>query len=133
MATDSVRGIEALRWALLLEAAAGVALAVILSLVATGIRDLNPDDIGADAGVRFAAAGAVLLAVALAIVARGVRRRRSWSWTAAAMVQVLIAIGTAAAVFIADWHPAYLVGSGVAAALLVLLSMPDVRRALGQA
>ena len=133
MATDSVRGIEALRWALLLEAAAGVALAVILSLVATGIRDLNPDDIGADAGVRFAAAGAVLLAVALAIVARGVRRRRSWSWTAAAMVQVLIAIGTAAAVFIADWHPAYLVGSGAAAALLVLLSMPDVRRALGQA
>ncbi len=132
MATDGVRSVEALRWALLLEAAAGVALAVILSLVATGIRNLNPDDIGADAGVRFAAAGAFLLTVALAIVARGVRRRRSWSWTAAAMVQVLVAIGTAAAVLIADWHPAYLIGLGVAAALLVLLSMPAVRRALGQ-
>lgn len=132
MATDTARPLEALRWALLLEAAAGVASAVILSLAAAGIRDLNPDDIGADAGVRFAAGGAFLLALALAIVARGVRRRRSWSWPAAAMVQIVVAIGTAAAVLIADWHPGYLVGFGMAAGLLVLLSMPAVRRALGQ-
>ena len=126
------RTVQALRWALLIEAAVCVALAVVLSLVATGIRDLSPDDIGADTGVRFAAAGAFLLAVALAIVARGVRRRRSWSWTAAAIAQVVLAVGTAIAVLVADWHPAYLAAVAAAGVLLVLLSARRVRGALGQ-
>lgn len=130
--TPRASAVDGLRVLLLAEAAGGVALAILLSLVATGMRDLAPDDIGADTGVRFAAAGAFLLGMAAAIAARGVRRRRSWSWTLAAFIQLVLAIGTGVVVLLADWHAAYLTGFLVAAAVLLILSSAPVRRALGQ-
>ena len=121
-----------LRAMLLLEAALGAVLAIVLSSVAGGIRDLAPDDIGADAGVRFVAAGAFVLAVLAALAARGVRRRLSWSWTLAALIQLVLAIGTGIAVLVAEWHPAYLAGFLLAASVMLALSSASVRRSLGQ-
>lgn len=127
-----VSAVDGLRVLLLAEAAGGVALAILLSLVATGMRDLAPDDIGADTGVRFVAAGTFLLGMAAAVAARGVRRRRRWSWTLAAFVQLVLGIGTGIVVLVADWHAAYLAGFLVAGAVLLVLSSAPVRRALGQ-
>ena len=121
-----------LRAMLLLEAALGVGLAVVLSSVAGGVRDLSPDDIGADAGIRFVAAGAFVLAALAAFAARGVRRRLGWSWTLAALIQLLLALGTGIAVLVADWHPAYLVLFLLATLVMITLSSASVRRSLGQ-
>lgn len=121
-----------LRGLMLLEAVLGVALAIVLSSVAAGVRDLDSADIGADVGVRFAAAAGFVFAILAAIAARGTRRRRPWAWTLSAFLQLALAIGTAVAVLIADWHPAYLVGFLLAAVVMLVLSMASVRRALGQ-
>jgi peptidoglycan/LPS O-acetylase OafA/YrhL len=124
--------LDLLRAVLLAQAAGGVVIAILLSLVATGLRDLSPDDVGADTGVRFVAAGAFVVGIAAAIAARGVRRRRAWSWMLAVLVQLALAFGTAAAVLLADWHPGYLLGFVVAALAMVVLSAAPVRRGLGQ-
>ncbi len=121
-----------LRGLLLIEAMLGVGLTIILSSVAAGVRNLSPDDIGADVGVRFVAAGAFVLAALAAIAARGVRRRRSWSWTLSALIQLALAIGTGAAVLAADWHPGYLAAFLLAGLVMMVLSTASVRRALGQ-
>ena len=123
-----------LRVLLLSEAVATLVLAVFLSLLAAALRDF----IGADAGrqaeesVRFAAGGAFLFAIFAAVAARGVRRRRGWSWTMAAILQVILAVGTGVAVLVAEWHPAYLVGFGAAAVVMLVLSAASVRSGLGQ-
>ena len=134
METSRRRGSKAalLRALLLLEALLGVGLAIVLSFVATGIRDLAPDDIGADVGVRFVAAGAFVLAALAAVAASGVRRRRSWSWTLSALIQLALAIGTCIAVVAGEWHPAYLGALLLAGLVMVVLSAASVRRALGQ-
>jgi hypothetical protein len=116
-----------LRFLLLAEAIAGLALSVYLSLVA---GDATAD---AETSLRFAAGGAFLFAVFAAVASRGVRRRRGWAWTLSAILQVVLAIGTGLAVMTAAWHPAYLVGFVVATALMTVLSAPSVREALGQA
>ena len=121
-----------LRGLLLIEAVVGVGLTIVLSSVAAGVRDLDPNDIGADVGVRFVAAGAFVLSALAAIAARGVRRRRPWSWTLAALIQLGLAIGTGVAVLAADWHPGYLVAFVLAGLVLMGLSTGSVRRALGQ-
>ena len=121
-----------LRVLLLIEAAAGVALTIALSLVAAGISELSPEDIGADAGVRFVASAVFIGAILAAIAARGVRRRRRWSWTLAALLQLALGIGTVIAVLAADWHPSYFAGFVFAAVVMLVLSMAPVRRALGQ-
>lgn len=121
-----------LRGLLLIESMLGVGLTITLSSVAAGVRNLSPDDIGADVGVRFVAAGAFVLALLAAIAARGVRRRRSWSWTLSALIQLALAIGTSAAVLAADWHPGYLAAFLLAGLVMVVLSTGSVRRALGQ-
>lgn len=121
-----------LRTLLLAEAVAGVVLAVVLSSLAAGVRGVEPADIGAETGVRFAASAAFVFAIAAAVAARGVRRRRSWSWTLAAILQLALALGGAAAVLAADWHPAYLASFAVAGVLMLVLSTSAVRRALGQ-
>jgi peptidoglycan/LPS O-acetylase OafA/YrhL len=115
-----------LRALLLAEAVAGLVLAVVFSLIAGGQ--------GADAetNLRFAAGAAFLFGVFAAIASRGARRRRAWSWTMAAILQVLLAIGTGIAVMIAEWHPIYLAGFAMATAVMLVLSAASVRRALGQ-
>jgi hypothetical protein len=116
-----------LRFLLLAEAIAGLALAIYLSLVA---GDASVD---AETSLRFAAGGAFVFAILAAVASRGVRRRRGWAWTLSAILQVVLAIGTGVAVMTAEWHPAYLAGFAVATVLMTVLSAPSVREALGQA
>ena len=132
--TDRVPMIGVLRTLLLGEAAATLVLAVFLSMLAAGLRDFLGGDAGraAEETVRFAAGGAFLFAIFAAIASRGARRRRGWAWTLAAILQVLLAIGTGVAVMTAAWHPIYLVGFGAAAVVMLVLSATSVRRALGQ-
>ena len=121
-----------LRALLLAEAVAGALLAVVLSSLAADVRGVDPADVGAETGVRFAASAAFVFAILAAVAARGVRRRRSWSWTLAAILQLALALGGGVAVLAADWHPAYLASFAVAGLLMLVLSTSAVRRALGQ-
>ena len=123
-----------LRVLLLTEAAATLALAIVLSLLAGGTVDFLGGEIGASAEttLRFAAGGAFLFAIFAAIASRGARRRRAWAWTMAAVLQVILAVGTGIAVLTAEWHPAYLIGFAMAAVVMTVLSTAQVRRALGQ-
>lgn len=134
-ATSRSTAIGLLRALLLTEAVLTLGLAVFLSLLASGLRDFLGGSSGAAAEttVRFAAAAAFIFAIAAAIASRGARRRRSWAWATAAILQLLLAIGTGVAVLVAEWHPAYLVGFGLATATMLVLSTTVVRRALGQA
>lgn len=116
---------------LLIQAAAGLGLAVFLSLVADAVTAQS--GIADETAVRFAAGGAFLFALFAAIASRGARRRRGWAWTMAAILQVLLALGTGIAIMVADWHPAYLAGFALASAVMLVLSVASVRRALGQA
>lgn len=120
---------------LLTEAALAFGLAVFLSLLASGARDFLGGEAGlaAETTARFAAGAAFLFAIFAAIASRGARRRRGWAWTMAAILQVILAIGTGVAVMTAEWHPAYLIGFGMATAVMLVLSVASVRRALGQA
>ena len=130
-ATPRLPMVGLLRVLLLTEAAAGLALAVFLSLVAEAVG--GRAGVADETNLRFAAGGAFLFALFAAIASRGARRRRGWAWTMAAILQVLLAIGTGVAIMIAEWHPAYLVGFGLASAVMLVLSVASVRRALGQA
>ena len=123
-----------LRALLIGEAALGLAAAVILSLVAATLRDVLGGDAGraAEESIRFAAGGAFVFAIAATIASRGVRKRRGWAWTLSALLQLVLAIGTGVAIMVATWHPAYLLGFGLAAVVMVVLSTASVRRALGQ-
>jgi hypothetical protein len=123
-----------LRALLLSEALLTLVLAVFLSLLAAALRDFLGGDAGrqAEESVRFAAGGAFLFAIFAAVAARGVRRRRRWSWTMAAILQVILAVGTGVAVLVAEWHPVYLAGFGAAALVMLVLSAASVRSGLGQ-
>jgi hypothetical protein len=116
-----------LRFLLLAEAIAGLALAIVLSLFAGDAADG-----GTETSLRFAAGGAFLFAIFAAVASRGVRRRLGWAWTLSAILQVVLAIGTGVAVMSAAWHPAYLTGFALATLVMVVLSATPVRRALGQ-
>ena len=116
-----------LRGLLLSQAALGLGIAIFLSLVADS--DAGRSD---ETTIRFAAGGAFLFAIFAAIASRGARRRRSWAWTMSAVLQLVLAIGTGIAVMTVDWHPIYLVGFGLAAVVMLVLSAGSVRRALGQ-
>ncbi|MDQ2688785.1 MAG: hypothetical protein M3Y29_00735 [Chloroflexota bacterium] len=126
MSTARVPMVGMLRALLIAEAIAGFALAVYLSTVAAGLGQAGEES------VRFAAGAAFLFAIFAAIASRGARRRRTWSWTMAAILQVLLAVGTGIAVMVAEWHPLFLVGFGAAAVVMLVLSTTAVRRALGQ-
>lgn len=129
-----VLGIGLLRAFLLGEAALGLVAAIGLSMLASGSNDSLGGEAGraAEQTLRFAAAFAFLFAIFAAIASRGARRRRGWSWTLAALLQLILAIGTGIAILTATWHPAYLLGFALAAVLMLILSAPSVRRALGQ-
>ena len=114
-----------LRAFLLAEAVATLVLAIFLSLLAGA-------DAEAETSLRFAAGASFLFAIFAAVASRGARRRRGWAWTLAAILQVVLAVGTGVAVMTAEWHPAYLIGFGLAAVVMVVLSTGPVRSALGQ-
>jgi hypothetical protein len=122
------------RTLLLIEAALTLGLAVFLSLLAAEARVFFGGAQGeaTEITLRFAAAAAFIFAIAAAITSRGVRRRRGWAGTTASVLQLIMAVGTGVAVLSAEWHPAYLVGFGLAAATMLVLCIPSVRRALGQ-
>ena len=123
--STSVPLIGVLRALLLAEAVATLVLSIYLSLLAGA-------DAEAETSLRFAAGASFLFAIFAAVASRGARRRRGWAWTMAAILQVLLAIGTGVAVMTAEWHPAYLIGFGLAAVVMVVLSTGPVRSALGQ-
>lgn len=129
-ATPRVPMLRLLRALLLVEAVTGLVLAVLLSLVANEVGLSRAED---QTTVQFAAGGAFVFGLFAAIASRGTRRRRGWAWTMAAILQVLLAIGTGIAIMVAEWHPAYLAGFGLASAVMLVLSVASVRRALGQA
>lgn len=122
-----------LRALLIAEAVGTLVLAIFLSLLAGGEADLG-GTVAADTetSLRFAAGAAFLFAIFAAVASRGARRRRAWAWTMAAILQVLLAIGTGVAVMTAEWHPAYLIGFAMAAVVMIVLSTGPVRHALGQ-
>ena len=122
--------VGALRLFLWIEAALGLAVAVMLSAIASSSFDAGTDG---ETPMRFAASAAFIFAIAAAIAARGARRRRGWSWTVAAVLQLALAIGTGLAVLNTVWQPYYLIGFALAAVVMGLLSTNSVRRALGQA
>jgi hypothetical protein len=122
--------VGALRALLLAEAAGGLVLSIVLTMAASMIGPENGPD--ASVPLQFAAAGAFLLGLLAAIASRGARRRRSWSWTLAAMLQVVIAVATGITIFNLEWHPIYLVPFAAAALVMLVLSTSSVRRALGQ-
>ncbi|HUF07229.1 MAG TPA: hypothetical protein VMP86_07570 [Candidatus Binatia bacterium] len=123
-----------LRALLLGEMLGAIVLTILLSMLAAALRDFLGGDSGraAEETVRFAAGGTFLFAILAAIASRGARRRRPWAWTLAAVLQVVLAVGTGAAIFVATWTPLYLVGFALAIAVMLVLSTASVRRALGQ-
>jgi hypothetical protein len=122
--------IGALRVLLWAEAIGGILVAIFLSMAAATIG--ARDGTSAEEPLRFVAAGAFVLAILALVASRGARKRRPWGWTLAAMLQVIIAVATGIAVLVAEWHPLYLIGFGLAAVVMMLLSTTVVRRALGQ-
>jgi hypothetical protein len=133
-AVSRVPMIGLLRALLLAEAVGTLVLTILLSMGAAAQRDLLGGDPGrvAEESLRFAAAGAFLFSIFAAIASRGARRRRPWAWTLAAILQVIMAVGTGVAVMIAEWHPIFLIGFAFAAVVMLVLSTGSVRRALGQ-
>jgi hypothetical protein len=119
-----------LRFLLLAEAAGGLVLTIFLSMAASAVGASEGPD--AEVPLRFAAGGAFIVAILAAVASRGARRRRSWSWTLAAVLQVLIAVSAGIAILNVEWHPLYLVPFAAAVAVMLVLSTSAVRRALGQ-
>ena len=121
--------VGALCFLLLLEAAFALIVTIVLSLVA------GEQGGAAETSTRFAAGGTILLAIAAYVAYRGARRRRSWSWTLSALLQLILAVGAGIAMVTAGEEgatPAYLIAFALAAATMLLLSTSGVRRALGQ-
>ncbi len=113
-----------LRGLLLLEALGLLAVTIYLSMIAADSVD--------ETAIRFAAGGCIILAILAASASRRVRRRRSSGWTLAAVLQVIVAIGTGAAVLVAEWHPLLTIGFAFPTLIMLVLSTGEVRRELGQ-
>ena len=135
---DRGRTLTLLWVVLLIEALLGLAVAIALSLVAGGYRASLAGEaaLSAEEGARWAAGGAFVFAIGALVAALGARRGRAWSWTLAAVLQLILAIAAAIAMFAAgrpDLVAAYLVAFALAGGAMLILSTPQVRRALGQA
>ena len=134
-ATDATRTpmIGLLRILLLLEAAGGLGVAILLSMVAADLEAGGVDaDLDRAISIRFAAAAAFLFAIFAAVASRGARRHRGWAWTMAAILQVILAVGVGVAIVATEWQPFFLGGFALAVAVMLVLSSASVRRALGQ-
>jgi len=130
--------VTALSILLLAEAAFALAVTILLSVLAGDQRGAigGAEGIAAENATRFAAGGAILFAIAAYVAFRGARRRRSWSWTLSAVLQLILAVAAGIAMVAAGASgatAAYLVAFGLAAVTMLLLSTSQVRRALGQA
>ncbi len=121
-----------LRGLLLLEAAAMLAVTIYLSMLASGVGS-GLGDASAETTIRFAAGGTIVFAILAAFASRGVRRRRGSAWTLAAMLQVVMAVGTGVAILVSEWHPLFLIGFALPTLVMLVLSSTSVRKALGQA
>ncbi len=126
--------IAALRAVLLIEASLALVATIFLSLLASALASFLGGAAGREAEetVRFAASAVFVFGLAAAVTARGVRRTRRWSWTSAALLQLALAGGAALALAVTAWTAASVTGFALAVVSLLLLSMPSVRRALGQ-
>ena len=125
-ATRSDPMLAGLRGLLLIEAGAALAATIVLSNLAGDAGAAN------ETTLRFAASGAFIGAILAAVASRGVRRRRGWGWTLAAILQVVIAVGTGLAILNSEWHPAFLAGFALPTLVMLVLSTSAVREALGQ-
>lgn len=122
---------------LLAEAALGLLAAIQLSILAGEYRVTLSGEaaVSAEVSTRFAAAGAFILAIGAVVAVVGVRRRRAWSWSLAALLQLIMAVGAALAMVTAGEEGitvGHLLAIGLAGLAMLLLSTPQVRRALGQ-
>ncbi len=129
---SSSSSLGVLRGLLLIEAVALLAATIFLSMLAAGVESFLGDG-SSETSIRFAAGGTIILAILAAFASRGVRRRRGSAWTLAAILQVLIAIGTGVAILVAEWHPVLAIGFVLPAVVMLVLSSASVREALGQA
>lgn len=134
---DRSRTVTVLWTVLLVEALLGLVVAIVLSLVAGGYSaSLEGDgELAAEEGARWAAGGAFVFAIAALVAAIAARRRRPWAWNLAALLQLILALAAAIAMFTAGPEgvsAAYLVAFGLAGVTMLILSMPQVRRRLGQ-
>lgn len=127
---SSAGSLGVLRGLLLLEAAAALVATIFLSALAVGVQRFLGDG---ETTIRLAAGGVFVFAILAAVAARAVRRRRPSAWTLAALLQVVLAVGTATAMIASTPHPAFSIGFTMAAVVLIVLSTSDVRRSLGQA
>jgi hypothetical protein len=120
-----------LRGLLLLEAVAMLAATIVLSMVASGLEALSGPG-ASETTIRFAAGGTIIVAILAAWASRGARRRARWAWTLAAILQVIIAVGTGVAVLVSEWHPIFIIGFALPILVMLVLSTAVVRRELGQ-
>lgn len=109
-----------------LEGGLAFALGVGLSMVAGAL------DRRTAVGVEFIAAAAVIFAIVSYFAARGSLRRRPWSYTLAAMLQLVMALSLGLAAFANGWQAPYVGAFGLAGAIMVTLSAQSVRTALDQ-
>lgn len=115
-----------LTWALRLEAAGALAVAVAVSGAAAG----HPD--GQVTTIRLVAGGAMLLAIFAFSLGRHVRMRRRWSYNASGLLQVAATFGVVGAGLLTG--SVGFVLALLAAPAIVMLAMchAGVRDALGQ-
>jgi peptidoglycan/LPS O-acetylase OafA/YrhL len=130
-AATSIPMLGVLRALLLIEAAAMLAATIFLSMLAAGVENFLGDGSG-ETTIRFAAGGTFIFAILAAFASRSVRRRRGSAWTLAAVLQVILAVGTGVAILVSEWHPAFLIGFALPTLVMLVLSTASVREALGQ-
>lgn len=86
---------------------------------------------GTMVALQFAAGGLLLFAIAAYVAARMAYRRKRSVHTFTAVLQLLVVVAVFVATIAGGWQPAFLIGLGLAAALLAVLSMPSLTEALG--
>lgn len=112
-----------------IEAVLALVVTVLLSMLAAAEDVFGADGVN---NLRFAAGATVAISITAYVAARKAWRGRGSAWTASAVVQLAIAMGISLAGVVGGWHPAMIVGLGLAAATILVQSTPLVRRALGQ-
>jgi hypothetical protein len=109
-----------------LQSAVALAFGIAVSVLVTSLlADMA-------VGAQFMAAASVVFAIVAFFTARGAWRGRAWSFNWAAMLQIVIALAVAAALFSDGFEPQLLLALGLAGATTVALCAPSTREALSQ-